>query len=53
MPQAELDTLIAAVRNISQGKARIDMHFANYAPMPDELQRKLVEAYARRPNGDS
>lgn len=49
-PQAELDLLIAAVRNVSQGKARIDMRFASYAPVPDELQKKLVDAYTRHPD---
>ena len=52
-PQAELDDLIAAVRNVSQGKARIDMHFSTYAPVSAELQKKLADHYQHHQNGDA
>lgn len=44
-PQAELDKLYAALRNVTQGKVRIRAVFAAYAPVPGELQKKLMEAY--------
>lgn len=44
-PQAELDKLYAALRNITQGKAKVKSSFAEYAPVPMEMQRKLSEEY--------
>ncbi|WP_343693714.1 elongation factor G [Chitinophaga sp.] len=44
-PQAELDKLYAALRNVTQGKARVKAVFAEYAAVPGELQKKLMEAY--------
>ncbi|MBW8687961.1 elongation factor G [Chitinophaga rhizophila] len=44
-PQAELDKLYAALRNVTQGKAKVKAAFAEYAPVPPELQKKLSEAY--------
>lgn len=44
-PQAELDTLFASLRNISQGKARVTMTFSEYAPVSEDLQQKLTESY--------
>jgi elongation factor G len=46
-PQAELDKLYAALRNVTQGKAKIKAVFAEYAPVPPELQKKLTEEYKR------
>jgi elongation factor G len=46
-PQAELDKLYAALRNITQGKAKIKAQFAEYAPVPGELQKKLSEEYGK------
>ncbi|GAA0524666.1 elongation factor G [Chitinophaga japonensis] len=44
-PQAELDKLYAALRNTTQGKAKIKALFAEYAPVPMDVQRKLSEEY--------
>jgi elongation factor G len=44
-PQAELDKLYAALRNVTQGKAKISAVFAEYAPVPPEMQKKLSEEY--------
>jgi elongation factor G len=44
-PQAELDKLYAALRNITQGKAKVKASFAEYAPVPMDMQRKLSEEY--------
>ena len=46
-PQAELDKLYAALRNVTQGKAKIKAVFAEYAAVPSELQKKLMEEYKR------
>ncbi|HEX5554069.1 MAG TPA: elongation factor G [Chitinophagaceae bacterium] len=46
-PQAELDNLLAALRNISQGKARVNMEFADYAPVSGDIQKKLADAYQK------
>jgi len=46
-PQAELDKLFAALRNATQGKAKIRTVFAEYAPVPADLQKKLMEEYKR------
>ncbi|WP_142683837.1 elongation factor G [Chitinophaga polysaccharea] len=44
-PQAEIDKLFAALRNVTQGKAKLKSRFAEYAPVPAEMQRKLSESY--------
>jgi elongation factor G len=44
-PQAELDKLYAALRNVTQGKAKIKAVFAEYAPVPPDVQKKLSEEY--------
>lgn len=52
-PQAELDQLFSSLRNVSQGKARIEMQFASYAPVSDDIQRKLAENYQKQQHGDN
>ncbi|RFM34479.1 elongation factor G [Chitinophaga silvisoli] len=44
-PQAELDKLYAALRNVTQGKARVKAVFAEYAAVPGDLQKRLMEEY--------
>jgi elongation factor G len=44
-PQAELDKLNAALRNVTQGKARVKAVFAEYAAVPGDLQKRLMEEY--------
>ncbi|NSL88630.1 elongation factor G [Chitinophaga sp. Mgbs1] len=46
-PQAELDKLFAALRNVTQGKAKVKSQFAEYAPVPPEIQKKLSEEYTK------
>ncbi|MBV8255843.1 MAG: elongation factor G [Chitinophaga sp.] len=46
-PQAELDKLFAALRNVTQGKAKLKSSFADYAPVPPEIQKKLSEDYRK------
>jgi elongation factor G len=52
-PQAELDRLFASLRNISQGKARITMQFAEYAPTSEDIQKRLAEEYQQQQNGNA
>ncbi|CAL1516486.1 elongation factor G [Chitinophaga sp. MM2321] len=47
IPQAELDKLFSALRNVTQGKAKIKSQFAEYAPVPPELQKKLSDEYQK------
>ncbi len=46
-PLAELDKFNSAVRNISQGRAKVRSHFADYAPVPVDIQKKLMEEYKK------
>ncbi|WP_423736574.1 elongation factor G [Chitinophaga caseinilytica] len=46
-PQAELDHLYAALRNVTQGKAKVKVSFAEYAPVPADVQKKLSEDYRK------
>ncbi|AWO00910.1 elongation factor G [Chitinophaga alhagiae] len=46
-PQAELDKLFAALRNVTQGKAKVKAVFAEYAPVPSDVQKKLSEDYKK------
>ncbi|WP_143304814.1 elongation factor G [Chitinophaga vietnamensis] len=46
-PQAELDKLFAALRNVTQGKAKVRSAFAEYAPVPADVQKKLSEDYKK------
>ncbi len=46
-PQAELDHLFAALRNVTQGKAKVKAIFAEYAPVPAEVQKKLSDDYKK------
>src|SRR5690606_15776427 len=43
IPQAELDELYTSLRNVSRGKAKIDSHFAEYAPVPADIQKKISD----------
>lgn len=46
-PQAETDKLFAALRNITQGKAKVNAQFTEYAPVPPEMQKKLTDEYKK------
>jgi len=37
----------SSLRSITQGRARFRMHFHEYAAVPHDLQKKLMEAYSR------
>jgi elongation factor G len=45
VPLAEMQDYSSSLRSITQGRAKFRMRFAEYAPVPYELQRKLTEEY--------
>lgn len=45
VPVAEMHQYASALRSMTQGRARFKMRFDHYAPVPADLQKKLVEAY--------
>jgi elongation factor G len=44
-PLAELDKSSVSLRSITQGRARVKSAFADYVPVPPEIQKKLTEEY--------
>ncbi|MFD2248018.1 elongation factor G [Pontibacter ruber] len=46
-PLAELDKLMTSLRNLSQGRAIVRSHFAEYAPVPADLQKRISEEYSK------
>lgn len=46
-PLAELDKSSVSLRSITQGRARIKSVFADYQPVPPDLQKKLTEEYSK------
>lgn len=44
-PLAELDKYSTSLRSITQGRGSYTGQFAEYAPVPGEIQRKLAEEY--------
>ena len=45
VPLAEMDGYSSSLRSLTQGRARFSMKFHEYAPVPYELQRKLIDEY--------
>ncbi len=45
-PLAELDRYVTALRSMTQGRASFSSKFAEYAPVPFDIQKKLASAYA-------
>ena len=48
VPLAELYEYASSLRSITQGRARFSIQFDHYAPVPYELQKKLMEEYSRQ-----
>lgn len=46
-PLAEMHDYCSSLRSITQGRAKFKMTFREYAPVPYELQKKLMEEYGR------
>jgi elongation factor G len=45
VPLAEMEGYSSSLRSITQGRARFSMQFHEYAPVPFELQKKLIDDY--------
>lgn len=45
VPLAEMDGYSSSLRSISQGRAKFTSRFYEYAPMPFELQKRLIDEY--------
>jgi elongation factor G len=45
VPLAEMEGYSSSLRSITQGRARFSMRFHEYAPVPFELQKKLIDEY--------
>jgi len=49
-PQAELDRYTNALRSITQGRASFHSTFSEYAPVPRDIQQKLIKEYEESEN---
>jgi elongation factor G len=47
VPLAEMDGYSSSIRSITQGRAKFKMHFEEYAAVPFDLQRKLIDEYSK------
>jgi len=49
VPLAEMHDYSSSLRSITQGRAKFRMEFHEYAPVPVELQRRLIDEYNKVP----
>ena len=47
IPLAELDVFFSSVRNVSQGRAKVQSRFSDYSPVSHDLQKRLSEEYQK------
>jgi len=47
VPLVEIDNYSSTLRSLTQGRAKFTIKFAEYGPVPAELQRKLIDEYAK------
>jgi elongation factor G len=47
VPLAEMGGYSSSLRSITQGRAKFKNSFLEYAPVPFEIQRKLIDEYAK------
>lgn len=47
VPLAEMHDYSSSVRSLSQGRAKFNMYFDQYAVVPAEIQKKLADDYSR------
>lgn len=52
VPLAEMNKYSTALSSISSGKAMYSMEFLEYAPVPSDIQDKLLKAYAEEEEED-
>src|SRR6187455_3197347 len=48
VPLAEMDGYSSSLRSLSQGRAKFRSRFSEYAPVPFDLQRKLIDDYSKK-----
>lgn len=46
-PLAELDKYNQSLRSITQGRGRVQIRFSDYAPVPNDVQKKLSDEYKK------
>jgi elongation factor G len=49
-PLAELDRYTTSLRSLTQGRASFTKRFAEYAPVPPNIQEELIRHYAEKEN---
>jgi len=47
VPLAEMDGYSSSLRSITQGRAKFKSGFLEYAPVPFEIQRRLIDEHAK------
>lgn len=47
VPLVEIDNYSSTLRSLTQGRAKFTIKFAEYGPVPADLQRKLMDEYAK------
>ncbi len=47
VPLAELHDYSSTLRSLTQGKAKFNLQFADYAPVPGDLQQKLINEHVK------
>jgi elongation factor G len=45
VPLAEMHDFSSSLRSLTQGRARFKMEFLEYAAMPPDMQRRLIDEY--------
>jgi elongation factor G len=48
VPQAEMEGYLSSLRSITQGRANSKAFFYEYAPVPYDVQRRLIEEYSKK-----
>jgi elongation factor G len=51
VPLAEMDGYSSSLRSITQGRAKFKSGFLEYAPVPFEIQRRLIDEHAKACEG--
>lgn len=46
-PLAELDKFLTSLRSLSQGRAKVESHFAEFAPVSADLQKRITEEFQK------
>jgi elongation factor G len=47
VPLAQMHQYSSSLRSLTQGRARFNMKFASYAPVANDVHKKLMEAYSK------